>query len=69
MAQEVCLCGETSPSLSWPCTHGGCHFVDPEAFMALRDWLGAADAVRPTCGNLVEFDVLIAGQRARLETM
>ena len=66
---EVCLCGETSPSLSWPCTHGACHFVDPEKFVPLRDWLTAAEHVRPTCGNLVEFDALIAGQRARLDAM
>ena len=57
---EVCLCGEPSPSLSWPCTHGACHFVDPEKFVPLRDWLTAAEHVRPTCGNLVEFDALMA---------
>lgn len=69
MAEEVCLCGETSSSLSWPCTHGSCHFVDPEKFIALRDWLAAAEGVRPTCQNLVQFDARIAEQRARFEAM
>ena len=64
MAQEVCLCGNTEP-----CYGGSCHFIDPEKFTALRDWLDAAHAVRPTCGNLVEFDTLIAGQQARLDAM
>ena len=66
---EVCLCGETSLSLSWPCTHGARRFVDPEKFVPLRDWLIAAEHVRPTCGNLVEFDALIASYRARLDAM
>lgn len=64
MAQEVCFCGNTEP-----CYGGPCHFVDPEVFAALRDWLNAANAVRSTCRNLREFDALIAGQRARLDAM
>lgn len=51
-----------------PCSHGG-HFVDPEARTALRLWIEAAQEIRATCGNLVEFDALIAGQRARLDAM
>jgi len=69
MAQEVCLCGETSPSYGWPCSHGGCHFVDPEAYEALETRLAAAHAVRPTCGNLDVFDRLIAGQNTRRAMM
>ena len=63
MAQEVCFCGNTEP-----CYGGPCRFVDPEKFAPLRDWLAAAEHVRQTCGNLVEFDA-IASQRARLDAM
>lgn len=62
---EVCLCGQTEPTHGWPCSHGGCHFVDVNAFAALDRWLEAAEAVRATCGNLEAFDALIAEQRKR----
>jgi hypothetical protein len=62
---EVCLCGQTEPTQGWPCSHGGCHFVDPEAFAALDLWITAAESVRSTCDNLEEFDLLIAAQKKR----
>jgi hypothetical protein len=36
---------------------------------ALRDWITAAKAVRPTCQNKAAFDELIASQRQRLERL
>lgn len=26
--EQVCLCGQTEPSLGFPCSHGGCRFID-----------------------------------------
>ena len=39
--------------------------VDPEKIKPLNAWIAAAEAVRPTCGNLEEFDLLIAAQKKR----
>lgn len=63
---EVCLCGQTEPTQGWPCTQGGCHFVDPEKIKPLELWIAAAESARSTCGNLEEFDLLIAAQKKRL---
>jgi hypothetical protein len=57
----VCYCGGTEP-----CSSGYCRFVDVDAVVALNLWLAASESVRQTCGNLVEFDTLIAGQKKRL---
>jgi len=41
---------------------------DPtETWAFLLSLAPIGEAIRPTCGNLVEFDALIAGQRARFE--
>ena len=56
----VCYCGDTEP-----CYGGPCRFVDTAALRALDAWLAAAESVRPTCGNLEEFDALIAAQKKR----
>src|SRR4051812_18038317 len=37
------------------------------ALVALREWIGVAEAVRATCLNLPEFDALIRHQKQRLE--
>ena len=58
---EVCLCGLTEP-----CYGGPCHFVDPDKIKPLEWWIEAAESIRPTCGNLEEFDLLIAAQKKRL---
>jgi len=56
----VCYCGGTEP-----CSDGHCRFVDADAVRALNDWIEAAESIRSTCGNLEEFDSLIAGQKKR----
>jgi hypothetical protein len=30
----VCRCGQTEPTLEWPCTHGGCLFECPKCAQA-----------------------------------
>jgi hypothetical protein len=60
MADMVCLCGATEP-----CNGGPCRFVDADAVKALNAWIMAAESIRSTCGNLEEFDALIAAQKKR----
>jgi hypothetical protein len=56
----VCYCGATEP-----CYGGPCRFVDADAVAPLNSWIEAAESVRSTCGNLEEFDSLIATQKKR----
>jgi hypothetical protein len=68
MVDMVCLCGATEEDRG-ACLGGPCRFVDADAVRALNEWIMAAESIRGTCGNLEEFDALIAAQKRRRDDL